>query len=302
MNWFQKLLSNPFLLIGLSSWFWAQLIKTIIHAIVTKSIDFTRLIGDGGMPSGHSATVSSLATAAALVYGLGSFEFAMAFIFAIVVCKDAMGVRLETGRQAVIINDIVEAFNSLASEKIPEAKLKEFVGHTPLQVIAGILLGVVIGAAFGFGLSLLFERAYTRGHLIIVEQGAIVAGIRTQLDVEIEHPTGVSAYLVVTTVQAVFEGKLSTGVVFVAYHHALAVDHHAIGGQQFHIEHLTHVGGVQVVGANHVGFVPDGVANEVTSVVGVDVNLLLYLLVLAQTVLQRIEIVGTKKATTQRHP
>ena len=82
---------------------------------LTKSIDFTRLIGDGGMPSGHSATVSSLATAAALVYGLGSFEFAMAFIFAIVVCKDAMGVRLETGRQAVIINDIVEAFNSLAS-------------------------------------------------------------------------------------------------------------------------------------------------------------------------------------------
>ena len=135
MNWFQELLSNPFLLIGLSSWFWAQLIKTIIHAIVTKSIDFTRLIGDGGMPSGHSATVSSLATAAALVYGLGSFEFAMAFIFAIVV-------RLETGRQAVIINDIVEAFNSLASEKLPEAKLKEFVGHTPLQVIAGILLGV----------------------------------------------------------------------------------------------------------------------------------------------------------------
>ena len=60
----------------------------------------------------------------------------------IVVCKDAMGVRLETGRQAVIINDIVEAFNSLASEKLPEAKLKEFVGHTPLQVIAGILLGV----------------------------------------------------------------------------------------------------------------------------------------------------------------
>ena len=66
----------------------------------------------------------------------------MAFIFAIVVCKDAMGVRLETGRQAVIINDIVEAFNLLASEKLPEAKLKEFVGHTPLQVIAGILLGV----------------------------------------------------------------------------------------------------------------------------------------------------------------
>ena len=144
MNWFQELLSNPFLLIGLSSWFWAQLIKTIIHAIVTKSIDFTRLIGDGGMPSGHSATVSSLATAAALVYGLGSFEFAIALVFAIVVCKDAMGVRLETGKQAAIINDIVEAFNVLTSEeKLSDAKLKEFVGHTPLQVIAGILLGIV---------------------------------------------------------------------------------------------------------------------------------------------------------------
>ena len=143
MNWFQKLLSNPFLLIGLSSWFWAQLIKTIIHAIVTKSIDFTRLIGDGGMPSGHSATVSSLATAAALAYGLGSFEFAMAFIFAIVVCKDAMGVRLETGKQAAIINEIVRAFDELSSGKLTDVKLKEFVGHTPIQVLAGILLGIV---------------------------------------------------------------------------------------------------------------------------------------------------------------
>lgn len=142
MNWFQELLSNGFLLVALSSWFWAQLIKTIIHAIVTKKLDWTRLVGDGGMPSGHSATVSSLATATSLVYGPGSFQFAMAVIFAIVVCKDAMGVRLETGKQAVIINDIVESFNALMSEKLTDAKLKEFVGHTPLQVIAGILLGV----------------------------------------------------------------------------------------------------------------------------------------------------------------
>ncbi len=147
MNWFQELLSNGFLLVALSSWFWAQLIKTILHAIVTKRVDFTRLVGDGGMPSGHSATVSSLATAAALVYGLGSFEFAIALVFAIVVCKDAMGVRFETGKQAAIINDIVEAFNVLTSEeKLPDAKLKEFVGHTPLQVIAGILLGIVNAA------------------------------------------------------------------------------------------------------------------------------------------------------------
>ncbi len=142
MDWFQELLSNGFLLVALSSWFWAQLIKTVIHAIVTKKLDWTRLVGDGGMPSGHSATVSSLATAVLLVYGPGSFQFAIAVIFAIVVCKDAMGVRLETGKQAAIINDIVASFNALMTEKLTDARLKEFVGHTPLQVIAGILLGV----------------------------------------------------------------------------------------------------------------------------------------------------------------
>lgn len=142
MDWFQELLSNGFLLVALSSWFWAQLIKTVIHAIVTKKLDWTRLVGDGGMPSGHSATVSSLATTASLVYGPGSFQFAIAVIFAIVVCKDAMGVRLETGKQAAIINDIVASFNALMTEKLSDARLKEFVGHTPLQVIAGILLGV----------------------------------------------------------------------------------------------------------------------------------------------------------------
>ena len=142
MDWFQELLSNGFLLVALSSWFWAQLIKTVIYAIVTKKLDWTRLVGDGGMPSGHSATVSSLATTASLVYGPGSFQFAIAVIFAIVVCKDAMGVRLETGKQAAIINDIVASFNALMTEKLSDARLKEFVGHTPLQVIAGILLGV----------------------------------------------------------------------------------------------------------------------------------------------------------------
>ena len=151
MNWFQKLLSNPFLLIGLSSWFWAQLIKTIIHAIVTKSIDFTRLIGDGGMPSGHSATVSSLATAAALVYGLGSFEFARAFIFAVIVCKDAMGVRLETGKQAKLLNEFMDLFARLEQPLSDQEKLKELVGHTPLQVCMGGLLGILTGVLCNLG-------------------------------------------------------------------------------------------------------------------------------------------------------
>lgn len=142
-SWLQQLLSNRYLIVGVTSWFWAQVLKTIIHAIVNRKIDLTRLVGDGGMPSGHSATVSSLAVAAALGFGLGSFQFAIAFLFAIVVCKDAMGVRLETGKQAAILNEIVKTFEVLSSEKLPEVKLKEFVGHTPVQVAAGIVLGVV---------------------------------------------------------------------------------------------------------------------------------------------------------------
>lgn len=145
MNWFQKLLSNPFLLIGLSSWFWAQLIKTIIHAIVTKSIDFTRLIGDGGMPSGHSATVCAVATSAGILYGLGSFPFAISVIVAIIVMHDAMGVRLETGKQAKLLNEFIDLFAKLEQPLSDQEKLKELVGHTPLQVCMGALLGIATG-------------------------------------------------------------------------------------------------------------------------------------------------------------
>lgn len=145
MNWFQKLLSNPFLLIGLSSWFWAQLIKTIIHAIVTKSIDFTRLIGDGGMPSGHSATVCAVATSAGIVYGLSSFPFAISVIVAIIVMHDAMGVRLETGKQAKLLNEFIDLFARLEQPLSDQEKLKELVGHTPLQVCMGALLGIATG-------------------------------------------------------------------------------------------------------------------------------------------------------------
>ena len=141
--WFRDLISNRFLLTGISSWLWAQVLKTIIHTLVTHRFDLSRLVGDGGMPSGHSATVSSFAVAAAFVYGLDSFEFAIAAVLAVIVCKDAMGVRLETGKQAAIINEIVRAFDELSSGKLTDVKLKEFVGHTPIQVLAGILLGIV---------------------------------------------------------------------------------------------------------------------------------------------------------------
>ena len=143
MDWLWDLVTNRFFIVSVSSWFVAQFLKTVIYALENKKWDWTRLFGDGGMPSGHSATVSSLAMLSALTFGFGSFEFAVTSILAIIVCHDAMGVRLETGKQAVKINEILEAFDLLHPNKISEANLKEFVGHTPIQVMAGILLGIV---------------------------------------------------------------------------------------------------------------------------------------------------------------
>jgi len=144
MNWFYGLFQNPFFLTATTSWLVAQVLKTIIHSIINKKFDYHRLFGDGGMPSGHSATVTSLGMLTSLVYGTASFEFAVCAILAIIVCHDAMGVRLETGKQAIVLNELIEMFENINNTDIlPEVKLKEFVGHTPVQVLAGILVGIV---------------------------------------------------------------------------------------------------------------------------------------------------------------
>ena len=143
MEWFFDLVTNPFLLTSLSGWGIAQVLKVIINAVVYKKFDISRLFGDGGMPSGHSATVSSLACITGLVYGLGSFEFAFTTILAIIVCHDAMGVRLETGKQSMLLNEIIESMDIMFSKELAEVKLKEMVGHTPFQVLAGIALGIL---------------------------------------------------------------------------------------------------------------------------------------------------------------
>jgi len=143
MNWLTELITNPFLVVPIFSWFIAQVLKTIIHTVINRKFDITRMFGDGGMPSGHSATVSSLAVITALIYGCGSFQFAVAAVLAIIVCHDASGVRLETGKQAEVLNDLIEIIDMLTTEKLPEVKLKEFVGHTPVQVAAGVIVGIV---------------------------------------------------------------------------------------------------------------------------------------------------------------
>ena len=143
MEHIAALFDNRFLIIPLTAWFTAQILKTLIYWIINRKFDITRMFGDGGMPSGHSATVTSLAALAALVYGRSSFEFAVCAILAIIVCHDAMGVRLETGKQAEVLNDLIEVIDLLTTEELPEVKLKEFVGHTPVQVFAGIIVGIL---------------------------------------------------------------------------------------------------------------------------------------------------------------
>ena len=147
MDWFFDFISNKFFITAVVSWTVAQVLKVFIYAIINKTWDFSRLFGDGGMPSGHSATVSSLATISALTYGFGSFEFAISGILAIIVCHDAMGVRLEAGKHAKLLNILVDSFEKFSKNELPEVVLKEFVGHTPLQVVTGIILGIL--CAFG---------------------------------------------------------------------------------------------------------------------------------------------------------
>lgn len=143
MDWLYDLVSNGLLITGVSSWAIAQVLKIFIHWWVYRKWDIMRLFGDGGMPSGHSATVTSMAAYSGLAYGFGSFEFAVMGILAIIVCHDAMGVRRETGKQAVVINEILSSIDVIFSEEVAEVKLKEFVGHTPYQVVAGTTIGIL---------------------------------------------------------------------------------------------------------------------------------------------------------------
>ncbi len=147
------ILSNPILLVPATAWFIAQILKTIINAIVNKKVTFSRLIGDGGMPSGHSATVTSLAVMCGIVTGFDSVTFAIAAILAIIVMHDATGVRLETGKQAASIISIAEVLNDYFTERdehIKTDKLKVLVGHTPLQVVCGALLGLAVALVYYF--------------------------------------------------------------------------------------------------------------------------------------------------------
>ena len=152
---FWELFYNPVLIVPGVAWLIAQILKTVINALVHRKLSFSRLVGDGGMPSGHSATVMALALMCAFEVngGLKSIEFAIAMILAIIVMHDAMGVRRETGKQAVSIISIVTVINDYIVEKdeqIKTDKLKVLVGHSPLQVVCGAVLGITVTLFYQF--------------------------------------------------------------------------------------------------------------------------------------------------------
>ena len=141
-----RIFDNHLLINSLAAWASAQIMKMILYAVIHKTLDIHRLFGDGGMPSGHSATVTAMATTSALEYGLASPIFAVTAIVAIIVMHDAMGVRREAGKHAKVLNDLML---SLSHDAPPEDVLKEFLGHTPLQVCFGALLGFGIALLLG---------------------------------------------------------------------------------------------------------------------------------------------------------
>jgi len=130
------------LLVSICAWVIAQLLKVLIALIRKKRIDLGLFVSSGGMPSAHSATVSALAASVAIVQGFSSVAFGIAAIFAMVVMYDAAGVRQWVGRQSIVLNRIVQEIRLRRPVAELERDLREFIGHTPFQVIIGALLGI----------------------------------------------------------------------------------------------------------------------------------------------------------------
>lgn len=147
MKFINELLMNRVLIVAGSAWLVAGVLKMVIELVVNKKLSVSRIVGAGGMPSSHTATVIALAIAVAYESGVASVQFALAVIFAIVVIHDAVGVRLETGKQAKVLNTMM--FESKAFEDIDfEKQLKEYIGHTPLQALVGAIIGVVVAVVY----------------------------------------------------------------------------------------------------------------------------------------------------------
>lgn len=149
MSTIKEILTNHVLVCALCSWFLAQILKFTIKFAVSGKLDPERLIGAGGMPSSHSAMVCSTTIAVAKIEGPSSAIFALAFILACVVMYDAMGVRRAAGEHAKTLNKIMENENIENDDGEELAELKEKLGHTPLEVLGGALLGILVALVIG---------------------------------------------------------------------------------------------------------------------------------------------------------
>ncbi len=145
-NLFSQLSKNQIFVTVLLAWFIAQSAKVFLGVISEKRFNFRWFVDTGGMPSSHAATVSALATATGLKYGIASPIFAVTLVFAWVIMMDAQGFRRSAGKQAEILNVILD--DIYWKKKIKEERLKELLGHTPVEVLVGATIGVLVAIIF----------------------------------------------------------------------------------------------------------------------------------------------------------
>ncbi len=143
MNNFEIFITNKYIYVPMIIWICIQTFKTITDLVKNKKFDFKRILGSGGMPSSHSAVVTSLTTMIGKEEGVGSSIFALSLIFALIVMYDAAGVRRAAGKQAKVLNKIIET-PGLTNVQVQE-RLLEALGHTPFQVFVGAIIGIVVG-------------------------------------------------------------------------------------------------------------------------------------------------------------
>ncbi len=143
MTLFQQLLDNRILTASVLAWFTAQVLKVLLTLIIDRKLDWTRLFGLGGMPSSHTSVVVALAIGTGLRMGFNSSMFAITAVLSAITMTDAAGVRRAAGKQAAVLNKVVQDIIAHGGN-VPDETLKELLGHTPLQVAMGALLGALI--------------------------------------------------------------------------------------------------------------------------------------------------------------
>lgn len=136
-------INNAILISAVTAWLIAQLLKVTVNLVLLRKFSLHLIISSGGFPSSHSATVSALALGIGKYYGWDSPIFAVAAVFGMIVLYDAAGVRRAAGKQAEVLNQLIERLYH--GPDLAQEKLKELIGHTPLEVFGGVMVGIIVG-------------------------------------------------------------------------------------------------------------------------------------------------------------